>query len=419
MTTHVTKLSAGIGILALFCSMFAIPSASAQAAPNLISNPSVETLSGTSPLDWSKVKWGTNNVTYTVPNEGQNGSKSVKVQMNSRTSGDARWQHKAVTVTPNTDYSFSVAYKSNVASEIDIQTTLTNNTNTYTYLDSISPSPTTWATKTVAFKTDASAKVVSIYLPLSAVGFIQSDSYSLTQSGVTPPPPTPSNKFTRPIISIDFDDGWKNAYTAGFPVLDEFGFKGTQNVITDTIDNVQGYGDSYMTSVQIKDLANRGHRIGSHSQTHPSLTTLNSTQLNNEVVGSKTKLEQITGQSINYFVTPYCDYNPTVVALVKTKYSQGMRNCDEPINYKVGYDKYNLHSFIIFKTTTLTEVQNVIDEVKANNGWVIFMYHEVAPSGDDYSLPAAQLRQQLQLMKNSGVTVLPAPDALNEVNPQI
>ncbi len=417
MTNHITKLSTWIGILALFSSMFAIPSTSAQAAPNLISNPSVETLSGTSPLDWSRVKWGTNTVSYSVPNDGQNGSRSIKAQMTAYTSGDARWQPKSVTAQPNADYSFSFGYKTNASAIIILQTTNTNNTNTYTYLGTLANSATAWTNKTVTFKTSATAKTISPYVLINKVGFIQTDNYSLTQTGVTPPPP--SNKFARPLISIDFDDGWKDAYTSGFTVLDEFGYKGTQNVIADTIDNEEAYGDGYMSTAQIQNLVSRGHRIGSHTQTHRALTTLNSADLNYEVSDSKTKLEQITGQPINYFVTPYCDYNLTVKNLAKTKYSQGMRNCDEPINFKVGYDKYNLHSFIVFKTTTLSEIQNAIDQVKANNGWIIFMYHEVNTGNDEYSVTQDQLRQHLQLMKNSGVTVLPSPDALNEINPQI
>jgi peptidoglycan/xylan/chitin deacetylase (PgdA/CDA1 family) len=400
-------------------SMTGIQSNAQTAGVNLVQNPSLETASGTTATGWSKVKWGTNAATFTIANEGQDGSKSVKAQVTSYTSGDVRWAYQDVAVSPSKEYTTSLWYKTDANAILLVATTLQNNTKIYTYLGTLANSTTTWKQSSVKFTTNAQAKSVNVYAAINKVGFIQTDNYSLTSAVVTPPPTT--NGFTRPIVSFDFDDGWKNAYNDGFPVVEQFGFKATSGIITDTIDNVQGYGDEYMTSSQIIDLKNRGHRIAAHSRTHRDLPTLSQTEITSEVKDSQTKLRQLTGQSINYFITPFCDYNTAVTNTVKQYYSAGMRNCDDIINFKTSYNKYNIKSFIVTRNTTLTEIQNAIDSVKGENAWIVFMYHEVRSlqGTDDLWVTKDQLTQQMQLIKNSGITVLPSEDALAEINAQV
>jgi peptidoglycan/xylan/chitin deacetylase (PgdA/CDA1 family) len=385
---------------------------------NLIQNSSLETSTGTTVTGWSKVKWGTNAAIFSVINEGQEGSKSVKAQVTSYTSGDVRWAYQDVAVSPSTEYTTSLWYKTDSSPILLVATTLQNNTKIYSYLGTLANSPTTWKQSSVKFTTNALAKSVNVYAAINRVGFVQTDNYSLTSTVVTPPP---TNGFTRPIISLDFDDGWKNAYNDGFPIVEQFGFKATSGIITDTIDNVQGYGEDYMTSTQIIDLKNRGHRIAAHSRTHRDLPTLSQAEITSEVQDSQTKLRQLTGQSINYFITPFCDTNATVTNTVKLYYSAGMRNCDDIINFKSGYNNYNLKSFIVTRNTTLTEIQNALDSVKGQNAWIVFMYHEVRTSQgtDDLWVTKDQLIGQMQLIKNSGITVLPSEDALAEINPQV
>jgi peptidoglycan/xylan/chitin deacetylase (PgdA/CDA1 family) len=396
-----------------------IQSNAQTASPNLIQNPSLETSSGITATGWSKVKWGTNAAIFSVLNEAQEGSKSVKAQVTSYTSGDVRWAYQDVTVSPSSEYTTSLWYKTDASPILLVATTLQNNTKVYSYLGTLANSATTWKQSSVKFTTNAQAKSVNVYAAINRVGFVQTDNYSLVQTSVTPPPPT--NGFARPIVSFDFDDGWKNAYNDGFPVVEQFGFKATSGIITDTIDNVQGYGDEYMTSTQINDLKNRGHRIAAHSRTHRDLPTLSQIEITSEVKDSQTKLKQLTGQAVNYFITPFCDTNSFVTNTVKQYYSAGMRNCDNIINFKSSYNNYNLKSFIVTRNTTFTEIQNAIDSVKGENAWIIFMYHEVRTSQgtDDLWVSKDQLTQQMQLIKNSGITVLPSEDALAEINPQV
>jgi peptidoglycan/xylan/chitin deacetylase (PgdA/CDA1 family) len=382
--------------------------------PNLISNLSFEEGSN----GWTQNKWGNNTTNFTiVDGDSQDGNKSGKVEMTSYTSGDARWSYAPVSVTPNTEYETGFFYKSSVSSYVLMDIVNNFDIHEYRWLGNTSPSTTSWTSFYYRFTTSSDIKNVNFYIPLSKVGYIQTDNYYIVKSDTQPP--TAFNKFSRPLVSIDFDDGWKSAYNIGFPILNEFGFKGTQGIVTNSVESTYPYDvANYMNKSEVITLKNQGHRLASHTKTHPFLTTLTPAQVLDEIQGSKQYLESIIGQTVSYFITPYCSFNQSVTDTVK-QYYVGMRNCDATFNTKNTFNQYNINSFPIFNTTTDSEIKAALDKAKANNEWIVFMYHKVDNSYETYSVTAARLRQQLQLIKNSGVAVKPSQDALAELVPQV
>ena len=78
-----------------------VMSASAAASDNLIANASVETPDPSkqrSATGMAKSGWGTNSATYSYLNSGQDGNRSVQVQVNSYTNGDVKWYFAPVSV---------------------------------------------------------------------------------------------------------------------------------------------------------------------------------------------------------------------------------------------------------------------------------------------------------------------------------
>ncbi|HMT55950.1 MAG TPA: polysaccharide deacetylase family protein, partial [Candidatus Saccharibacteria bacterium] len=199
-----------------------------------------------------------------------------------------------------------------------------------------------------------------------------------------------------------------SAYTNGLPLVESFGWKPTQYVITET----PGWQD-YMTTNQIIDWNKRGD-IGSHTVTHPSLPSLTSANQSAELKNSKKYLDTLLGEPTKLFATPYCESNSSVVSLAKTLY-QSLRNCDPVANTKANFNQYDIKSFIVLNTTTDAEIKNALASAKNSNGWLVLVWHEVA--GDDknsWSVSTTTLKRQLQLVKDSGISVLQTQQALNE-----
>ncbi|HEX8121467.1 MAG TPA: polysaccharide deacetylase family protein [Solirubrobacteraceae bacterium] len=129
-------------------------------------------------------------------------------------------------------------------------------------------------------------------------------------------------------VAVTFDDGYRSVLEAAAPILDELGWPGTVYVPTDLISDggpMQWPGiDEWMGTEhepellplswdQLRGLDERGWEVGSHTRTHPHLTTLDDDALVDELVESRRACERELGRcaSIAY---PYGDVDRRVIA---------------------------------------------------------------------------------------------------------
>jgi len=160
---------------------------------NLIPNPSVEisNATGTSPLNWQTGNWGTNSAKFEYLNSGFAGSRSLKVTVSSYSSGDAKWYFDQVAVLPNTQYTFSDSYQSNVATDTIAQIADFSGNLSYQYLGTAQTSTATAQTN-FSFTTPKNAATITIFHLINKVGYLQTDNFSLSLYQAPPPPPVPT-----------------------------------------------------------------------------------------------------------------------------------------------------------------------------------------------------------------------------------
>jgi peptidoglycan/xylan/chitin deacetylase (PgdA/CDA1 family) len=236
---------------------------------------------------------------------------------------------------------------------------------------------------------------------------------SLATCGGTSAPVAAASGFARPLVSIEFDDGWESAYQNGLPAVEAFGWKATQNIITDTAIHNAKYGaGTYMTAAQIVDWKARGD-IGSHTVTHPHLPKLPPAKIKVELENSAFYLDLLLHTHVRLFVTPYCETNETVTSMARPIY-ESQRNCDSPVNDRDNFDPYNLRSLSVEKSTTDKSFTDVLRQTKQTNGWTILVWHQVESSNDPYSVTPQRLTHELELVKRSGIHVELTQAALDE-----
>lgn len=123
-------------------------------------------------------------------------------------------------------------------------------------------------------------------------------------------------------VAITIDDGWRSTYTEAFPEMKKHHFPFTVFIYPEII----GKTAYAMTWKQIREMANAGVDVESHSYSHPFLTrrrnaTLDEKQyhawLQKELVDSKKILERQTGHSVEFLAYPYGDYDHFLAADVK------------------------------------------------------------------------------------------------------
>lgn len=229
----------------------------------------------------------------------------------------------------------------------------------------------------------------------------------------TPPPPSPppsSTQFSEGMVSFTFDDSWLSHYSNALPILQLAGIKGTFYLTTQPIQ--EGWID-FMTPSQVQTIASQGHEIADHTVTHPHLPQISSSQITNEIVNSRTYLQNLAGKSVTTIAYPYGEFNSTVVSLVKQAgYTSARGVEDETLSTPIT-DKYNLTGDCVLKSTNLATIKAKIDAAKNNKQWYILCFHEIRDLNDDYSIPAAEFQQIVDYIKQAGIKTVTVSEGLS------
>lgn len=160
----------------------------------------------------------------------------------------------------------------------------------------------------------------------------------------------------KPVL-LTFDDGYLDNYTAAFPLLQEYGYKGTFFIVTDFVDLGR---EGYMTWPMIEELSRAGHRIEPHSRTHPDLRDKDRDGLIWELLGSQQTIAAHIGYTPRYFCYPGGDYNAETIQLLRElEYWGAVTTANDTWH---GFnERFEWGRLRIRNNTTLAEFANVLD----------------------------------------------------------
>jgi peptidoglycan/xylan/chitin deacetylase (PgdA/CDA1 family) len=115
-----------------------------------------------------------------------------------------------------------------------------------------------------------------------------------------------SGSFHRRVV-ITFDDGFRDFYTAAFPVLQKYNFSATMFLPTVFIGSQprQFKEKECLTWDEVRECDRAGIEFGSHTVNHPKLYELDFPQIRVELETSKKVIEQELGKAAPSFAYPY------------------------------------------------------------------------------------------------------------------
>lgn len=156
----------------------------ADAAPNLIANPGLETANSTDatfPEHWNKGFWGAHDALFTYPVPGVNGTKAAKVEISSYTNGDAKWFFEDVSVHPGEQYMFSDYYLANIPADVVARYTLSSGSYQYAYLGTSVVSTAWTGYATLPFTVPKDAVSLTVFHLIHETGSLSIDNVYLRQ----------------------------------------------------------------------------------------------------------------------------------------------------------------------------------------------------------------------------------------------
>lgn len=367
---------------------------------------------GFSAAAWHTAVYGVVDAQFTYDVDEYDGSRNVSVTIGGGSpDGEAGWYTAPFGIAGGSRMQLEFWHVSSTYVYAYVEFMMSDGTYAYAPLTSVPASGEVWSQYQDIFLVPQGAVTAAVHIATSAPGEVRIDDVSLGAL-----PAYANNRFNRPLVSINFDDGWSGTYTQGLEVMDQFGFKGTFFVNAASLDTT-----SFMTSAQVISLVNAGHEIGSHSYYHDNMVELNPEDLWYEIVQNKLELEQLTGKDITNFATPYSSFNSNVLDAIMDVHASH-RDTSGALNHKYNFNYRQIHAKVITEHTTVAEIINLLTQAKNENAWLILAFHDVgnsAEGGEGFSVTKEMLRQYLQAVQNSGIAVVTNQAALNEIAPQL
>ena len=95
-------------------------------------------------------------------------------------------------------------------------------------------------------------------------------------------------------VEFTFDDGGVSFLTTAASILEKYGRRGVFFIITKFIGT-----PGFLSAEQVKELAARGHQVGSHSHSHPEdMTRLGEEEIKQEWTTSTSLLKNLVGEQV-------------------------------------------------------------------------------------------------------------------------
>lgn len=127
------------------------------------------------------------------------------------------------------------------------------------------------------------------------------------------------------LVGLTFDDGYEHLLETVLPVLERHGFSATVFVVAGMMGKDNDWEFYYAPRPRmniigiegVRQLAERGMEVGSHSMSHTRLPAANREQLEEEVYGSREILSEVLGEEVHGFSYPYGAINGASVNAVR------------------------------------------------------------------------------------------------------
>lgn len=113
-------------------------------------------------------------------------------------------------------------------------------------------------------------------------------------------------------IMLTFDDTDEEQFSVGWKEMKKYDFKGVFFIMTISIGK-----PNYMTKAQIKELADNGNAVESHTWDHKNVKKYDPDDYQKQLLNPRKTIEEITGKPATYFAYPFGAWDQNAISLLK------------------------------------------------------------------------------------------------------
>lgn len=141
---------------------------------------------------------------------------------------------------------------------------------------------------------------------------------------------------------------------------------------------------------QINTAFANGNEIANHTKTHPHLNTKNAAELNDEIRGMKTLIDQHYTQNGITFAYPFGEYNQVVMDSVKAAGHIAARGVQPASTFPYNFaatnnDYFKIATYAMGPSVTAAMFNAQVQSVTSGGGLLTFLYHSVDDATNSHS----------------------------------
>lgn len=173
-------------------------------------------------------------------------------------------------------------------------------------------------------------------------------------------------------VTLTFDDSLKDHLLIAAPLLEERGWRGTFNLVTDWV----GKDERHLTWEDVRELVRRGHEVATHTKTHRNLVELLEKEgeeaVRRELAESRDAIADAAGFTPRYMCSPFGQQNDDTARLCREEGLRQMLACRMNFGKGVeGLTRQRIESCIAKGMTRLDVLHHGIS-AEDRGGWHSF-----------------------------------------------
>jgi len=211
------------------------------------------------------------------------------------------------------------------------------------------------------------------------------------------------------IVSLVFDDGYKETYENVLPLLAYFSFKGTFAIAVQQEKIAQSEKISTLPCDVWLEIKKEGHEIASHTVSHEDLATLINAKKIFELEASQKKLQA------NTLVYPGGSFDEETKIISQRLY-QAARTMKKGLNDLPPFDWYELKSYPWLRSTLVLKM-NLLSWYAYRKGlWLIESFHLISSREKKYRfcINPLKLRKHLKFLAKYKIPVKTIAEVVKE-----